>query len=570
MSTKQLIAILFTVFFLMISLQQKCEAQSTSNCQTCHATEKSNWLISRHANTQADVASELAQNWAGQSPDSVINGTEAEDCVACHSPTAVTVNGGMAETQVMAHFFTTTNGVYTSSTVPADSANWPQIACVACHNVPANHPTIKPVLGVFNSKTVKYDSVQNASSLCGYCHGSLRFSSTDHRLYDAWKISRHGHRGQYDVAAELAANETNMTPDQVVQSENCIGCHAPTSVTINGGVTEGQALGLFFTTTGGVFTSATTVADTSEWPDVACNACHNPHNPDTLSYFSSGSRMYQIMSSSEQLCGQCHGNLRFPDTDHLSYNIEQGTGGIGVPQQVTMPGARCVDCHMQKSDVDGTNAKMFGGHSWQVFITESDGSVSAACTKCHANMNADSAETVVTLWKTQFATLDSIANVEVAKADTVVAAHGDSLKAAYLSEAQHNMIYAESDESGGFHNHNFSVALLNDAIAKAKLITTDVKSTITSLPSSFALMQNYPNPFNPSTEIEFQLPRSTFVTLTVYNILGARIRELIANRKMEAGNHAVVFDAENLPGGVYLYRLSTPEFTQTRKMILLR
>jgi flagellar hook assembly protein FlgD len=84
------------------------------------------------------------------------------------------------------------------------------------------------------------------------------------------------------------------------------------------------------------------------------------------------------------------------------------------------------------------------------------------------------------------------------------------------------------------------------------------------------LHQNYPNPFNPSTSIEFQLSKSSVVTLTVYDLRGVRVRVLALNEKMDAGMHKVTFDGSNLSSGIYLYKLETPEFVQTRKMVLLK
>ncbi|GEM_PF-4240606 len=90
-----------------------------------------------------------------------------------------------------------------------------------------------------------------------------------------------------------------------------------------------------------------------------------------------------------------------------------------------------------------------------------------------------------------------------------------------------------------------------------------------ALPSSFSLQQNYPNPFNPSTHIRFTLARAAFTNLTIYNVLGQRVRTLL-NRKLAAGSYDVSFDAHNLPGGIYFYTLQSAQQRTTRKMILLR
>ncbi len=551
-------------------------AQSTLDCSMCHSNEPAAWSGSRHANTQADVAGELAANWAGQAPDSVINGSKAEDCVACPAPTAVSLNGGMTETQVMANYFTTSNGSYTSTTSAANSGTWPHVNCVTCHNVPTDHPSSMPSISAFNSQTAKYDSTQSPSVLCGQCHGTLHFSDTDHRVYEAWKMSKHGHGGQANVGGELAANDTGRTPTEIVQDEDCIGCHAPTSVVVSTSsgpslITEGQALAKFYTTSGGKITSSTVAQDTTEWPDVSCITCHAPHNPGAISYVNSSAGKYDVMSSPDSLCGQCHGNLRFPGTDHISYNFQKGQGGTGVQSQVAMSGQpTCIDCHMHKSVTDGLNSTMYKGHSWQVFVKEPDGSTTASCTTCHATMSADSSMAIVASWKSQFAQLDSTAEADVALADTFMTTHpDDTLKTAYLAEASQNMVVAEDDESGGVHNHGYSAALLNDAIAKSQFIVTGIKPTAPEVAMKFQLMQNYPNPFNPTTVISYTVPKDGMVTLKVYDVLGREVETLV-NQNQKVGRYQVTFDGARLASGVYFYRLIVGSHTITKKMLMMK
>ncbi len=88
-------------------------------------------------------------------------------------------------------------------------------------------------------------------------------------------------------------------------------------------------------------------------------------------------------------------------------------------------------------------------------------------------------------------------------------------------------------------------------------------------PDKFSLNQNYPNPFNPTTAIEFQLPKESFVTLKVYNILGFEMATLVTEQK-PAGVHKINFNASELPSGMYIYKISAGSFEQTRKMMLLK
>ncbi len=96
----------------------------------------------------------------------------------------------------------------------------------------------------------------------------------------------------------------------------------------------------------------------------------------------------------------------------------------------------------------------------------------------------------------------------------------------------------------------------------------------TTLPSSYALRQNHPNPFNPATEIAFALPLATRVKLQVFNLLGQHLATLV-DAHLPSGVHrcqwsAVDKEGKRLPSGVYLYRLETPDYQGTRKMILLQ
>ena len=98
---------------------------------------------------------------------------------------------------------------------------------------------------------------------------------------------------------------------------------------------------------------------------------------------------------------------------------------------------------------------------------------------------------------------------------------------------------------------------------------TGVKQIPNTIPSKFELSQNYPNPFNPTTNIKYSIPHSGFVSIKVYNILGQEVATLYQGFQ-KAGVYNLDFDASMLSSGVYLYRLQTNGFTETRKMMLLK
>lgn len=97
-----------------------------------------------------------------------------------------------------------------------------------------------------------------------------------------------------------------------------------------------------------------------------------------------------------------------------------------------------------------------------------------------------------------------------------------------------------------------------------------IQQVNSNIPQKFLLNQNYPNPFNPATRISFDISESSqAVKLSVFNTLGQRV-SLLVNEFLTAGSYEIDFNAENLPSGVYYYRLDTKKFSETKKMILLK
>jgi hypothetical protein len=83
------------------------------------------------------------------------------------------------------------------------------------------------------------------------------------------------------------------------------------------------------------------------------------------------------------------------------------------------------------------------------------------------------------------------------------------------------------------------------------------------------LSQNYPNPFNPTTVIKYQIPKQSFVTIKIYDVLGSEVATLV-NEEKPIGNFELMWNAENLASGIYFYRLQAGDFIETKKMILLK
>jgi hypothetical protein len=115
---------------------------------------------------------------------------------------------------------------------------------------------------------------------------------------------------------------------------------------------------------------------------------------------------------------------------------------------------------------------MFGGHTWAISVKEANGQSTTSCTHCHSGWDATKSQATIDKLKADFQELD--ANVQIIVDQATKAMEGVTTPdlQAKLKEAQFNLSYAESDESGGFHNHTYLMALLNDSQKRAQEILT--------------------------------------------------------------------------------------------------
>ena len=90
-----------------------------------------------------------------------------------------------------------------------------------------------------------------------------------------------------------------------------------------------------------------------------------------------------------------------------------------------------------------------------------------------------------------------------------------------------------------------------------------------NLPGRYSISQNYPNPFNASTVIRYNLPERSHVTIEIYDLLGRKVETLVQEER-SAGYHQVVWDAEDVPSGVYFYRIQAGNCIMSRRMLLLK
>ncbi len=130
----------------------------------------------------------------------------------------------------------------------------------------------------------------------------------------------------------------------------------------------------------------------------------------------------------------------------------------------------------------------------------------------------------------------------------------DNTEVSFLAVDNNDFVFACTPEGGVFRSIKPSTAIELEANA---------------IPYSFKLEQNYPNPFNPKTVISWQLAVSSHVNISIYNILGQKVAILV-NKKQPAGMYSIEFDGSNLASGLYFYQINASDFTQTKRMLLIK
>lgn len=111
--------------------------------------------------------------------------------------------------------------------------------------------------------------------------------------------------------------------------------------------------------------------------------------------------------------------------------------------------------------------------------------------------------------------------------------------------------------------------IINGVVYGDTSMLVGIEQVSGEIPLKFSLSQNYPNPFNPATTISIEIPKSEFVSLTVSDALGREV-ETILSKQLNPGSYQAEWDAANYPSGVYYYILSAGEYTETKKMVLIK
>jgi photosystem II stability/assembly factor-like uncharacterized protein len=145
----------------------------------------------------------------------------------------------------------------------------------------------------------------------------------------------------------------------------------------------------------------------------------------------------------------------------------------------------------------------------------------------------------------------------------------------YTRDTAHTWTAIDTPHRLPIYDLAFTDSLTGFAVGDSGIVLKYFKSAdavaepLFEVPRTFSLQQNYPNPFNPTTTISYDVPWESSITIKVFNLLGEEVQTLVQQRK-EPGRHFVNFNSDNLPSGLYVYRLQAGHFIQSKKMLLLR
>lgn len=230
-------------------------------------------------------------------------------------------------------------------------------------------------------------------------------------------------------------------------------------------------------------------------------------------------------------------------------------------------------------------------NSGNVFVTGNTGYISSSSNVITQKLSAAGQ----LMWSQVY---DSPVNGEDFVYDLLITPNGSILitGTTEISSGNQDMFLIKYSNSGGFMNSNFyndmtedeskQIILFNGndvvlcglsgsgySFDKVTLVKFSDVTAITpqnnQVPGGFSLSQNYPNPFNPSTKISFSLPKASFVKMAVYDVTGKEVETLV-NENMNAGSFEVDFNASKLTSGIYFCRITAGEFTDVKKMMLVK
>ena len=509
-----------------------------------------------------------------------------KDCWSCHTVgyDVYASNGGFDDVANTLGFIDTQwtpwrAGLY-DSMLTTRKAKLSMVAGIGCENC---HGPKNPAHGgpQTQPKTMK-------PGVCAQCHDE----PWRHNIYSMYENSAHA-----EAIWETGFASTSDTgPITNFTLSICVRCH------------DGGAFVEF--TKGGSFDRRSPGYNIFTKNEITCQTCHEPHGgvlrvaPAIGDTLGNGYNYSAVDFGNGKICVNCH-KYRRNSATYTAGNMSNNWGphyrgaadiflgenaitfGDTLPNSIghRMVAGACVGCHMSATTDTGTVSRdHVGGHSWAMEYNDGVNVVDnvTGCATCHTGIT--SFDDIVASFDYDVDGTTEPFQVEVegllAKIEdvlppagpgynrTLIATDPDSVN---LKNVFFNYLCVLNDGSKGAHNPKYVVALLQRSLDQV----TDIDFTGNEpIPSEYVLTQNYPNPFNPSTQIKVGLTSGSHAVLTVYNVLGEKVATLM-DGQYAPGVYDLTWDGKDasgrvLAGGIYIYRLQTPEFTSVKKMVFLK
>ncbi len=551
------------------------------NCMTCHSAHTNfveifnRWKVSGHAN-------QFKRGIDGQ-----LSPYYSQVCFKCHTTGTdfykVANNDGFDDVAASL-------GWIWSQWAPPKAGNWDSlktkyprlsqlamVGCESCHGPGREHS-----MGGAKEKI----EINYSSGTCGQCHDYTGYYYT----YSQWELSFHANP-VWSASFAQSSGAAYMSNSL----DNCIRCHDGHGF-VN--LTKNRP-----TDTRGMIRA--------QQIDIGCPTCHDPHgntNPYDLRSLPPGKDTLATgepitLGGKGKICMGCHIGRRNAEV-YVQTNVTSAVWGphystqgdvflgknaasFGTPflstnhKYAVTDG--CVGCHMYTTaDTNNVNRHKVGEHTFRLTNPETGYEHVKACQGCHGpqitsfeSFNADfDYDGDGTIESVRNEVKGLMRNIRIALPPVGI----DSISWTMIRDANnlnmrkayYNYRMMDGDGSFGMHNTKFTI----DVLRKSLAILTGVEILNSEIPKSFELSQNYPNPFNPSTEIKFSVPKTERVKVAVYNSIGKLIKVLV-DENLAPGNYKVTWDGTDSRGakvtsGIYLYRMETPSFQSTKKMVLLK
>lgn len=451
------------------------------------------------------------------------------------------------------------------------------IGCESCHGAGSEH--------AIGGDTTKIAVSYNAA-VCNSCHDEPWRHDISQMFYN----SKHNSVIWSSSFAQGPSSSEYMTNSL----GNCIRCHDGRGYT---NLYYGKG-----TNTANMISADQTM--------VGCSSCHDPHGnskpyslrirPAIADTMSNG-YSYANMGTGV-VCFDCHQarnnavkyvqtkvtNSHWGPHDGVQGDVLLGVNAanFGVPyisgSHRNISGG-CVGCHMAATTDTGTVTRdKVGGHSMNMRYDSTNYDHVTGCVGCHPGVTSFDdfiapqdfdGNGLIESWQKEVA--GTLRNLRIALPpagiDSVnwqlIAADSNNIN---LRKAYWNYQMITNDGSLGIHNPFYVIQVLLTSIN----YTVGISPIGKEVPTVYDISQNYPNPFNPSTKIDFALPKSSFVTLKVYDMSGREVATLL-NSFITAGKYSVSWNTSesnrSLSSGVYFYRITTSTgFVMTKKMVLVK